>query len=79
LANITERTPSKLKEILNRCGAVSYCVDQLLHRYQFALRTLQNVGLVHPQLTESLFEKVIAPVWKLFDAIGISSPRVAIP
>ena len=62
-----------------RCGAVSYCVDQLLRRYQTAMEALQSVELTHPEFIENLLEEVVAPVWKLFDAIGVSSPRSVIP
>jgi geranylgeranyl pyrophosphate synthase len=58
------------QDILVRCGAVSYCVDQLLHRYQSAREALQAIELAHPELIESLLEEAIAPVRKLFDAIG---------
>jgi geranylgeranyl pyrophosphate synthase len=67
------------QEIIIRCGAVSYCVDQLLRRYHSAREILQTVELARPDLIESLLEKVVAPVWKLFDAIGASPPKIATP
>jgi geranylgeranyl pyrophosphate synthase len=62
------------QDILVRCGAVSYCVDQLLRRYQSAREVLQGVQLARPDSIESLLEEVIAPVQRLFEAIGESLP-----
>ena len=67
------------QDILVRCGAVSYCVDQLLRRYQSAKEILRTIELVRPDSIEGLLEEVVAPVWKLFDAIGLSLPGVATP
>ncbi len=58
------------QEILIRCGAVSYCADQLLRRDKAARKILRSAELVCPGVIENLLDKVIAPVWKLFDAIG---------
>jgi geranylgeranyl pyrophosphate synthase len=66
------------QDILVRCGAVSYCVEQLLCRYQSARELLQTVELARPELIESLLEEVVAPVWKLFEAVEVSPPRTAI-
>ena len=61
------------QEILIRCGAVSYCVDQLLRRYEIARKALQSVELAHPESIETLLEEVVAPVWKLFDSLEVPS------
>jgi geranylgeranyl pyrophosphate synthase len=58
--------------ILIRCGAVSYCVDQLLRRHQAAQEILNKVPLQNKGRVDSLMEAVIAPVWKLFQTLGIS-------
>ena len=67
------------QDILIRCGAVSYCVDQILRRHQAAQGIVATLSLPRREVLDVLVEKVIAPVWKLFDAIGISAPRTAIP
>lgn len=69
----------KAQDILVRCGAVSFCVDQLLHRYQAGREAMQTVNLARPELIESLLDEVVEPVWKLFDAVGVSPPQLAIP
>ena len=61
------------QEILIRCGAVSYCVDQLIHRHQAAQGILDKVPLPNKERVDSVFEAIIAPVHRLFDALGISS------
>ena len=58
------------QEILIRCGAVSYCVDQLLHRFQKAQQLLPTIALVQPSIVATLFDEVMAPVWKLLEAGG---------
>jgi len=60
------------QEILIRCGAVSYCVDQLLRRHQAARELLNKTPLADKEAVDSLIEGVIAPVWKLFETLGIS-------
>ncbi|MEW5940816.1 MAG: hypothetical protein AB1750_14195, partial [Chloroflexota bacterium] len=56
--------------ILIRCGAVSYCVDQLLRRDQSARAMLDAVPLTRREKVDALFDGVIAPVYKLFEAMG---------
>jgi geranylgeranyl pyrophosphate synthase len=58
------------QEILIRCGAVSYCIDQLLCRHQAAQEILYGTKLARPDLVKNLLEEVIAPVRKLLDAVG---------
>ena len=60
------------QEILIRCGAVSYCVDQLLRRYQMAQEILNKTPLPNREALEPLLEAVIRPVWNLFETLGLS-------
>jgi len=60
------------QEILIRCGAVSYCVDQLIRRHQAAQDILNKTPLANKEAVDSLIEDVIAPVWKLFQTLGLS-------
>ncbi len=72
--------PEALEEsqkILASCGAVSYCVDQLLLRYRAAQSILKSVPLMHRDELESLLEGTIAPVRKLFDALGKPQARIS--
>lgn len=56
------------QEILIRCGAVGYCVVQLLLRYQAA----RNILEIIPLNNKGTVDLVIAPVSRLFDTLGIS-------
>jgi geranylgeranyl pyrophosphate synthase len=67
------------QDILIRCGAVSYCVDQILRRHRSAQGIITALSLPRRNVLEALIEEVVAPVWKLFDAIEVSPPRAAIP
>jgi geranylgeranyl pyrophosphate synthase len=60
------------QEILIRCGAVSYCVDQLIRRHQMTQGLLNKTSLANKKIADSLVEDVIAPVWKLFETLGVS-------
>jgi geranylgeranyl diphosphate synthase type I len=65
---------TEAQEILIQCGAVSYCVDQLLRRYMSARELLDAVTLQHRDVLEDLFQGVVTPVWKLFEAMGEAPP-----
>jgi geranylgeranyl pyrophosphate synthase len=65
------------QEILIKCGAVSYCVDQLLRRHQTAQILINKTSLPNKRAIDSLIEGVIAPVWKLFESLGISPHNMA--
>jgi geranylgeranyl pyrophosphate synthase len=67
-----ENALQEAQEILIKCGAVSYCVDQLIGRYQAAEEILNQISLPDKEAINSLIEAVIAPVWKLFETLGLS-------
>ena len=68
-AMIDEGALCEAQEILIRCGAVSYCVDRLLQKYQVAKEILQTADLARPELIDNLLEEIIAPAKKLFEEI----------
>jgi len=65
-------TLREAQEILIRCGAVSYCVDELLKRYRTSRSILDAIPLVHRGPLDSLLQATIAPVLKLFETLGNS-------
>lgn len=67
-----ESALQEAQDILVRCGAVSYCVDQLLCRYRAAQDVLSTASLPRREVMDTLLEEVVAPVWRLFEAIGES-------
>lgn len=64
---------SEAQEILIRCGAISYCADQLIDRYESARKLLMNIPISNQQPISSLFEEAIAPVYQLLRASEIKS------
>jgi geranylgeranyl pyrophosphate synthase len=54
--------------ILIRCGAVSYCVDQILRKHESALAILNSISLAHREGLDDLLNSVVVPVYKLFSA-----------
>lgn len=67
------------QEILIRCGALSYCVDQLIRRYQASQDILNKTPLPNTEGIDSLIKEVIAPVWKLFETLGIPAESLPTP
>jgi len=65
---------AEAQEILIHCGAVSYCVDQLLRKHMSARELLDAITLRQRDALEALFQGVVTPVWKLFEAIGETPP-----
>jgi geranylgeranyl pyrophosphate synthase len=59
------------QQILIQCGAVSYCVDQLLHRHQAIQKILENTQLANQQLLNNLANEIINPVWKMFNLVDM--------
>lgn len=70
---LTDDVLGEMQEILIRSGAISYCIDQLLHRYQQALAVSASLNIVHPEKLSVILEKVIVPVWGLFE--GTTHPQ----
>jgi geranylgeranyl pyrophosphate synthase len=60
-----EKALQEAQEILIRCGAVSYCVDQLIRRHKQAEAMLNTISLARRDVIASLLEDVIAPVQSL--------------
>jgi hypothetical protein len=58
------------QQILIQCGAVSYCVYQILVRHQASAKILSALPLARGELLVSLFEDVVKPVCELFEAVG---------
>lgn len=56
------------QEILIQCGAVSYCVAQLIRIHQDAEELVKNIPLANPAPLISLLDEVIAPVRELLNA-----------
>jgi geranylgeranyl pyrophosphate synthase len=72
-----EHALQEAQEILIRCGAVSYCVDQLRRRHQAARNIFNTIQLTDKREMETLIEGLIAPVWHLFASLGMPPPRIA--
>lgn len=58
------------QEILIRCGAVSYCVHQLIQKFERSSEILAELPLEKASLLEALLEEVVAPIKKLLEGMG---------
>ena len=56
------------QDILIRCGAISYCADQLLRKYETGKEILRSIPLSDEKPIASLLDEIIAPVQKLLEA-----------
>jgi octaprenyl-diphosphate synthase len=67
---------AEAQAILVRCGAVSYCVYHLLHRYRQAQAVLNGVPMANRSGLENLLGNLVSPVWELFRAAGVAQPEL---
>lgn len=67
----SDGTLEEAQGILIRCGAVSYCVDQLLQRHQAAQNLLDELALPAQGLVNALIHDLIAPVQRLFETLSL--------
>ena len=72
-----ENALQEAQDILIRCGAVSYCVDQLLHRHQAVQAILDETPLRNKTAVDSVIAAIIAPVQRLFNTLGISPKAIS--
>jgi len=61
------------QDILIRCGAVSYCVDQLLRRHQAAQIILDEIALPSKGRVDTLIGELVTPIHRLFETLGLST------
>jgi len=69
--------PGALREaqaILLRCGAVSYCLQQLLEREALARQVLERLNLTDRAPVDELLGRVTRPVKAIFDHLAIAPP-----
>jgi geranylgeranyl pyrophosphate synthase len=58
--------------ILIHCGAVSYCVDQLVQRHRLARQMIQTISLTHRDEVEEWIDSQIVPIQNLFESVGVN-------
>lgn len=63
------------QDILIHSGAVSYCLYQLLKRYDFVKGILATLKLEKPDVLEDIFDHVVRPVFSLFQEVD--DPMIA--
>lgn len=59
------------QEILIHCGAISYCADQLIERYEQAKEILNRIPLVKHGPVSALFDEIMTPVENLLNAFEL--------
>jgi len=62
------------QNILLRCGAVSYCNQQLIKRYHQAKQILDSMEISNRGPMEAVFKKIVEPVFQLFNKINAPLP-----
>ncbi|RJP50878.1 MAG: hypothetical protein C4583_09905 [Anaerolineaceae bacterium] len=58
------------QQILIECGAVSYCIHQLLERYDQARKITSALPLEKRDVMDAVFEDVTQPVFRLLEEAG---------
>ena len=73
--NINLEALTEAQDILVRSGAISYCIHELLNRYQITCQKLAIIPLVQRDELSQLLEKQVKPVWSLFQSLGVKEPK----
>ncbi len=60
---------AEAQEILIRCGAISYAIDQLMQRDRQATALRHQLQLAQPQVIDKVLEEVIEPVQQLLHLV----------
>ncbi|KAA3643319.1 MAG: hypothetical protein DWQ07_22660 [Chloroflexi bacterium] len=63
------------QDILIRCGAVGYCLDQILWRYEQAKQMWSEFELDDRSPVEAIFLESVTPVWNLLGGLGEALPE----
>lgn len=70
---------TEAQDILIRCGAISYCVDQLLRRHRVMRKRLASLPLARRDVLDALTDELVVPVYRLFRETGIALPDPLTP
>lgn len=62
------------QQILIRCGAVSYCVYQIVERYKAGRRLLDSISLADPSPLHDLLARQVKPLVTLLAGVGGEIP-----
>jgi len=73
-----EEALREAQDILIRCGAISYCVDQMTRRYQKACRMIDEIALPKPEKVQSMFEEVVEPVREVLRTLDMAIPEALV-
>lgn len=65
---------SEAQTILVRCGAFSYCIDQILERGKLASEMIAALALPGAAHIQTLFDELLQPVCDLFRSLEIDQP-----
>jgi len=68
-----ETALEEAQDILISCGAVSYCISELMHRRQSAEAMIRDTALQNIKPLEEVLEEIMAPVQNLMDSVVKSS------
>lgn len=61
------------QEILIQCGAISYCMYQLLERDKIVKEKIAKIKIERRDVLEKIFDEIVSPVHKLFNEIDSTS------
>lgn len=51
--------------ILLRCGAVSYCLNEIVQRDKIGKQFLADLNLPNSEPLDQVFDHIVTPIWKL--------------
>lgn len=72
-----EAALKRAQEILVNCGAIAYCMDQLVERYTEAQQLLEEIRVVNPEFLYKLIEELIDPLRMIVEDMETKIPELS--
>lgn len=65
---------AEAQQIIVSCGAVSYCIDQVLQRYQKVQAIISNLEPAQAEVIFPVFTDLVEPIYDLFEDFDLPKP-----
>ncbi|HCB02187.1 MAG TPA: hypothetical protein DEP19_07375 [Anaerolineae bacterium] len=69
----SSKSLEEAQEILIQSGAISFCIYQLLGRYEIVKEKILEIKIERRNILEKIFDEIVSPVHKLFKEIDSTS------
>jgi geranylgeranyl diphosphate synthase type I len=73
LVKTNSQALEEAQEILIQCGGISFCIYQLLGRYEIVKEKISEIKIERRDVLEKIFDDIVSPVHQLFNEIDSTS------